>query len=428
MGGVNHQETLTKSDDFWGNASIGPAADGRVKPDLCHFYDTIFTTDDTVSGYIQFCCTSGATPIVAGHFGLFFQMWSEGIFGNDADPEATVFENRPHSTTAKAVMINTADSYPFSGANANLTRTHQGWGMPDLENLYELRNNMFIVDEEIVLSNLESVDFEMNVVPGQDSFRATMVYLDPMGTTSSSQHRINDLSLRVIAPDGTTYWGNNGLGTGNTSSSGGAPNTIDTVENVFVDSPQPGAWTVTVIAFEINEDSHVETAEVDADFALVVSGVSETTNSVPYAYAIDNGVETGGNVGDLGESDDQYLLFQPARPQGGQAPVSVIVFTEIANPATDFLSLQVESSTDTPGLNSRIEVFNFVSNEFEVLDNRAAAFDDDETVKVTMPGIASQYIDPSTGNAITRLTWRNAGPNLRSPWNVAIDNVVWSFE
>ena len=31
-------------------------------------------------------------------------------------------------------------------------------------------------------------------------------------------------------------------------------------------------WTVEVIASEINEDSHVETPEVDADFALVVSG------------------------------------------------------------------------------------------------------------------------------------------------------------
>ena len=35
MGGVRHYNTLSDADDCWcGGASIGPAADGRIKPDL----------------------------------------------------------------------------------------------------------------------------------------------------------------------------------------------------------------------------------------------------------------------------------------------------------------------------------------------------------------------------------------------------------
>ena len=56
-----------------------------------------------------------ATPIIAGHAGLFFQMWADGIFGNEVIPGGTVFENRLHMTTAKAVLINNAQQYPFSG-------------------------------------------------------------------------------------------------------------------------------------------------------------------------------------------------------------------------------------------------------------------------------------------------------------------------
>ena len=46
IGGVYHFDTLTRADDGWfSGASIGPAEDGRVKPDLVSFYDQVFTTN-----------------------------------------------------------------------------------------------------------------------------------------------------------------------------------------------------------------------------------------------------------------------------------------------------------------------------------------------------------------------------------------------
>ena len=51
--------------------------------------------------------------------------------------------------------------------------------------------------------------------------------------------------------------------------------TKNTVENVFVENPEAGQWTITVSADEINADGHVETSgTTDADFALVVSGLT----------------------------------------------------------------------------------------------------------------------------------------------------------
>jgi serine protease AprX len=44
VGGEFHFNTLTRTDDKWnGGASIGPAADGRIKPDLSNYYDAIDT-------------------------------------------------------------------------------------------------------------------------------------------------------------------------------------------------------------------------------------------------------------------------------------------------------------------------------------------------------------------------------------------------
>ena len=77
----------------------------------------------------------------------------------------------------------------------------------------------------------------------------------------------------MLSPSGVIYWGNRAMKRNNYTQPDGNPNHIDTVENVWVQDPEPGTWTVEVIAEEINEDGHVETPEVDADFALVVSGV-----------------------------------------------------------------------------------------------------------------------------------------------------------
>jgi hypothetical protein len=276
VGGVYHYDTLTKDDDAWnGGASIGPAADGRIKPDLCHFYDMIYTTySSSPTGYGQFSGTSGATPITAGHFGLFFDMWSDGIFGNDVDPYGTVFDNRPHMTTAKAMMINTADQYPFNGTSEDHTRTHQGWGMASVKNLYDFRDNFYIIDESDVLEPFDVSTHMVYVGTGSPDLKVTMTYADPAGNPAvQTQHRINDLSLKVISPSNVIYWGNNGLKTGVWSQPDGTADTKDTVECVFIQNPEAGTWTVQVSADEIIQDSHVETPEMDADYALVVSPV-----------------------------------------------------------------------------------------------------------------------------------------------------------
>ncbi len=285
IGGVRHFNTASETDDTTSGASFGPATDGRIKPDLAHYYDLVFTpTSTTTTSYTNFSGTSAATPIVAGHFGIFFQMWHNGIFGNTHG--ATVFDSRPHMTTTKAIMINTAHQWAATGAGAGLTRVRQGWGRPDLQNLYDLRNKMVVIDENDVLTNLGSKSYALTVPAGSTTpFKATMVFADPMGNPASAQHRINDVSLKVTAPNGDIYWGNNGLsGTGQWSTSGGVANTIDTVENVYIQNPAAGTWTVEVIASQVVQDGHTETPAMDVDYALVVTGVNRVGRKTPFDF------------------------------------------------------------------------------------------------------------------------------------------------
>ncbi|GAB3151986.1 hypothetical protein GCM10027290_42020 [Micromonospora sonneratiae] len=279
VGGQYHRNTLSRTDDAWSNsASIGPAADGRLKPDLSNYYDQINTTSSTsnTSYTSSFGGTSGATPITCGNFGLLFQMWADGVFAGGPGLGRDVFASRPHAATAKAMMINQANQYTFSGTTHDLTRVHQGWGTASVGNLYSQAqaNNWglpILVNETELLTVGQKKTYTLTT-DGTQPLKATLAWTDPAGSPSAAKALVNDLSLRVVAPNGTVYWGNNGLNAGNWSTSGGAANTVDTVENVFIQNPTPGTWTIEVSADTIGSDGHVETTATDVDFALVVTG------------------------------------------------------------------------------------------------------------------------------------------------------------
>jgi serine protease AprX len=312
VGGMNLQETLNRADDVWASgASVGPATDLRVKPDLSHSFGSVFTTSTTsTTGYGLFSGTSSATPVTAGHSGLLHQMWHEGVWAGFGGG-SSVFHSRPKSTTAKALLINGAWRYPTT--QGNCVRARIGWGMADLTYLYNMRDKTFIVNETDVLLHGQSYTYQLTVTPGEAEFRATMIFSDPPGSTAAAQARINNLDLKVTAPNGTVYWGNNGMiattnvvnGAGyttgsNTTVPGGSPNTVDTVENVVIANPLAGVWTVEVIGAEIVQDARLETPGVtDADFALVVTGAVLAGGASCYANCDGSTAEPILNVADF---------------------------------------------------------------------------------------------------------------------------------
>lgn len=281
IGGVVHSNDTNRTNDFWSNgASIGPAADGRVKPELANHYDNVLTTSSTsdTSYTATFNGTSSATPITAGYMGLLFQMWHAGVFPGYGQA-SSVFASRPYSTTARALAIHSAFRYNWGagGSNASINRNVQGWGVIDIEKLRQLAPSMYIINESRNLLAGQIASYTFEVAEGTPNLAVTMVYRDPPGTTSSTIHRINDVSLKVTAPDGGFYWGNSGLSTSNLSTQNGAANTRDTVENVFITAPRGGRYTVQVFADIVTADGNPRTVGVnDVNFALAVSGGART--------------------------------------------------------------------------------------------------------------------------------------------------------
>ena len=300
VGGIKHLNNSNPADDNWtGGASIGPASDGRLKPEVCAYYENVLTSDRSgTAGYNTaaglpgnytptFSGTSSATPIVNGHIGIIQEMFTNGLFGNPLPLPATAanrFANKPHMSTVKAMLCNTATQYAFAGAAHDLTRTHQGWGFPALNRLYDNRSKIVVLDEYDTLQVGQTRSYYVWVAAGQPEFRATMVYTDPAALPLAAVHIINDVNLKVTRlSDGTFWWGNNGLAANNFSTSGGVANNRDNIECVYLQNPTSGLYLVQVPALSVAQDAKIETPQVDLDFALAmhpVGGGYQTTGGL----------------------------------------------------------------------------------------------------------------------------------------------------
>lgn len=286
VGGLFHQDTVAENDDKWEDHGVsstpsqGPTVDGRIKPDITGPYDAILTTDsvdgDSNNGYVAgdyaiFSGTSFATPVVAGAIGIINQMYDDNYFDNNPTGDF------PHAATAKALVINSARQIDVDTPGLSSTegdgRFQQGWGMVDLDNrLANTDLDYLIVDEASNLLEDESDTYTIHVRNSLQPLKISLVWTDPPGSYTPTGDVFNNLDLEVT--DLTTesvYWGNNGLITSRWSSAGGSGDTLNNVENVFIENPTSGPWQIEIIGETLNADGDPITEELDQPYALVAS-------------------------------------------------------------------------------------------------------------------------------------------------------------
>ena len=134
-----------------------------------------------------------------------------------------------------------------------------------------------------------------------------------------------------------------------------------------------------------------------------------------------------GDLADTYESDDMYLKYRPGFTINSSEPPVWLIFDgslSISDPTS--LAITLEASTTTPGLLQSIEMFNWNSGEYELVDSRAAAFNTDSIVNVDLSGSISDFVQEGSGNIKARTGWRANGPVIVYPWTICIDQIVWT--
>ncbi len=250
-------------------SSTGPTDDGRIKPDLVAPGTDIISTKATwaagsgwgshpnptySSTYMYNGGTSMSSALAAGAAALVREYYTQTE--NITDPSAALI---------KATLINTAvdiDGYgnPSFEAGQPIPNMHEGWGLIDVGAATNGSQRMFF-DEPKALNTGEIFTYGFEVGPNIP-FKATLVWTDPEATAAANPTLVNDLNLTVMDSSGTIFKGNvfnNGW-----SFPGGSADTVNNVENVYIQAPPPGHYTITISGASVNVGPQ--------DFALVVQG------------------------------------------------------------------------------------------------------------------------------------------------------------
>lgn len=192
-------------------SSRGPTSDGRIKPEVVAPGTNIVSTrshhpkasalwgafDDH---YAYAGGTSMATPLTAGAAAVTREYLA-----------ATYQISQPSAALVKAMIMHTAtDLFPGQFGEGSATQelpvrrpnVHEGYGRVDMDAVTSLGIETKLVDDTSGLGLAGESELTVNV-SANGMLRATLVYTDAPASASASRTLVNDLDLKITAPDGT---------------------------------------------------------------------------------------------------------------------------------------------------------------------------------------------------------------------------------
>jgi serine protease AprX len=401
-------------------SSRGPTMDGRIKPDVvapgtwtlsgysAAFQQQYDPSPNPRNGAYQYDGwgypadasykymggTSMSAPLVAGGAAVVRDFYQKA---------------RGHQASAalvKAALINTAvdlldENNDGVLDNANpIPNMHEGWGRVDLVNATDASDQFY--DETLPLSTGTSTVFTFEVTSAGLPLKATLVWSDYPASTLAATSLVNDLDLTVVAPDGTTYFGNRF--SGGWSVTGGGPDRVNNVENVYVFAAAAGTWTLTVSGYNVPQGPQ--------PFALVVDAMAAGGSGLPIVRATTDDASAT-EAGPTGGS----LRFTRSGDTASALEVAYSV-TGTATSGSDYVALS-GFATIPEGSSDAVVVIDAIDD---------AGYEVPESVVVTITATAAYTVGSPSSAAVT-ITSDDLPPDLivyalSIPANVAAGSII----
>jgi hypothetical protein len=199
----------------------------------------------------------------------------------------------PSAALIKATIINSAVDIldeNNDGLNDNdfpIPNNIEGWGLVNLDGATD--GTIAYVDEVSGLSTGGTKNYNVTTTGGP--LKVTLVWSDYPSTDTATINLINDLDLTVSGGSGT-FRGN--VFAGGWSAAGGSADRRNNVENVYIQTPIAGTYTVSINAFNVPNGPQkyalvVDGGTISAPPAPVSTGfLSPTTQLAVTASAGDN--------------------------------------------------------------------------------------------------------------------------------------------
>ena len=220
------------------SSSIGPAEDGRLKPDIVAVGQNAIANGPG-NGYITASGTSASAPVIAGILARLTQAY-RALFGNQDPPSALL----------KAALLNGARDIGRPGPDFQ-----HGWGLADAGSALKMIQNQQFYSTK--LSHGGERTFSLVVPEGASAVKVMAVWHDVAGAPIAEKALVNDLDLRVLGPEGqlyhplvlSSYPHPDSL----TANAKPGVDRLNNVEQVVIKDPAPGNYTIKLKGYLVPE-------------------------------------------------------------------------------------------------------------------------------------------------------------------------------
>ena len=218
------------------SSSIGPASDGRVKPDIAANGRDQMSTDEN-NTYQVGGGTSAACPGIAGICTQLIQAYKQINSASDA-PTALI----------KACLLNGAEDIGNPGPDYKY-----GWGRVNaLRAVTTIEDARYFTDS---INQGDSLTYSINVPAGTSQMRVMVYWHDVGGSPASSTYLVNDIDMQVTDPSSVS-WNPWILDPTPNAANLNAPATrgidhLNNMEQVTLDNPAAGSYIVSLKGFAI---------------------------------------------------------------------------------------------------------------------------------------------------------------------------------
>ncbi|MBK8043573.1 MAG: S8 family serine peptidase [Haliscomenobacter sp.] len=221
------------------NCSRGPAADGRLKPDICAFGQGDWTLAPS-EGYQISSGSSAAAPVVAGIAALLSQQYRQ-MHGTD-----------PDFALLKSLLLNTAKDLGRPGPDFEY-----GFGAADAFKALTALQNLWYLSGSVGHGNTKT--HTLQVPAGVKELKVLLYWHDAPGSPLAVKALVNDLDLEVTDAAGKRVLPL-------TLSSASHPDSLlrpaapgadrlNNAEQVVLSLPLPGTYTLRVKGFQLPQSA-----------------------------------------------------------------------------------------------------------------------------------------------------------------------------
>lgn len=231
----------TKDGVLHATSSKGPAGWGRTKPDLVAVgMDVVSTVPNNGYGYGS--GTSMASPSVSGSMALMYQRYKQ--LHNGQNPNAGLIKAITCNTATDAGNTGPDFSYGFGRLNAYRA-------------IKAIDNNQYFNDSVMHLQ----VKSKTISIPGNTAqLKVVLYWQDPPASAFAGKMIVNDLDIKVTGPNGVTVlpYILDSAAANITNPATRGEDHINNMEQVVIDFPVAGDYTVTVKGTEVGQNPQQE--------------------------------------------------------------------------------------------------------------------------------------------------------------------------